>query len=215
MVLVAGMWLQSGEASADYVKWLTIFVGILAFALLVQAIGMVFLAFRTLVVIKDLKSSLDEAKVKALPLVGNLYDITTTTHAILTDMAPKLKIISENATEVSYTVRETVDKLDTTLRQTVDKAAVTFDDANFRTQRQVAKVDSMVASTLAATSEIGATIHEGIRVPIRAITEVVTQSKHLVDTMLLRAKAVGAGLSAYMNHRSTREKQDDINRIDW
>jgi hypothetical protein len=213
MVLV-GMFLQSGEASTDYVKMLTWFVGILAFALLFQAIGMVIFAFRALVVLKDLKTSVDEAKVKALPLVSNMYDITLTTQAILTDMAPKLKIISENATEVSYTVRQTVDQLDHTLRQTVDKAAVTFDDANFRTQRQVARVDAMVASTLAATSEIGATIHQGIRVPIRALTEMMTQSRHLVDTLIVRAKAVGVGLNAYMNHKST-EKHEDINRVDW
>jgi len=206
---LAGMWLlQMGEVSGDYVKYLTIFVGVLAFALLIQAIGMVIFAFRALVVIKDLKTSLDEAKVKALPLVGNMYDISVTTHAILTDMAPKLKIISENATETSYTVRQAVDKLDNTLRQTVDKAAVTFDDANFRTQRQVARVDHMVASTLAATTEIGSALHESIRVPARKIAEMMAQSRHLFDTVMVRAKAVGFGLNAYMNHKSS-EKHDE------
>lgn len=213
MVLV-GMFLQSGDVSADYVKWLTIFVGILASALLLQAIGLVVFTMRALVVIKDLKTSVDEATAKALPLVGNLHEITLTTQTILADLAPKLKTISENVTEVSHTVRQTVGQLDHTLRQTVDKAGATFDDANFRTQRQVARVDSMIASTLAATSEIGASIHEGIRVPIRAITEVVTQSKHVVDTVINRAKALGIGLTTYMNHKPA-EKHEDINRVDW
>jgi hypothetical protein len=208
------MVLQSGEVSVDYVKWLTIFVGILAVALLAQAIGIVVFALRALVVIEDLKTSLDEAKAKALPLVGNLYDITLTTQNILTDLAPKIRVISENVAETSHTVRGTAEKLDNTLRQTVDKAAVTFDDANFRTQRQVARVDSMVANTLAATAEIGATIQEGIRVPIRAIGEMVTQSKHLVDTLIVRAKAVGVGLNAYLNHKPS-EKHEEVNRVDW
>lgn len=213
MVLV-GMFLQSGDVSADYVKWLTIFVGILASALLLQAIGLVVFAMRALVVIQDLKTSIDETKAKALPLVGNLHEITLTTQTILADLAPKLKIITENVTEVSHTVRQTVGQLDHTLRQTVDKAGATFEDANFRTQRQVARVDSMIASTLAATSEIGASIHEGIRVPIRAITEVVSQSKHLVDTVINRAKALSIGLTTYMNHKPV-EKHEDINRVDW
>jgi methyl-accepting chemotaxis protein len=214
-MVLAALWLQSGEVSGDYVKWLTVFVGILAFALLFQALGMVFFAMRAVSAMKDLKSSLDEAKVKALPMMGNIYDITLTTQGILTDLAPKIKVISENVTEISHTVRQTVGQLDSTLRQTAERAAVTFDDANFRTQRQVARVDAMVASTLAATSEIGATIHEGIRVPIRKITEVVAQSKHLIDNMIGRAKAVGAGLNAYINHVKPTEKHEDINRVDW
>lgn len=214
-MVLAAFWLQATEVSTDQMRWLIIFVAVIAAAFAVQAIGMIFLAVRAVAVMKDLKTSFDEAKVKALPMVGNLYEITLTTQEILTDLAPKIKVISENVTETSHTVRGTAEKLDVTLRQTVDKAAVTFDDANFRTQRQVARVDSMVASTLSATSEIGATIHEGIRVPIRAISEMVTQSKHLVDTMIIRAKAVGVGLSAYMNHRSSSEKQEDINRVDW
>jgi uncharacterized protein YoxC len=214
-MVLAAMWLQSGDVSADYIKWLTIFVGILAFALLFQAIGMVVFAMRAVTVMKGLKTSLDEAKVKALPMMGNMYEITLKTQEILTDLAPKLKVISENVTETSHTVRGTAEKLDITLRQTVDKAAVTFDDANFRTQRQVARVDTMVASTLAATSEIGATIHEGIRVPIRKISEIVEQSKQVIDGMIGRAKAVGAGLNAYINHIKPEEKHEDINRVDW
>jgi hypothetical protein len=214
-MVLAAMWLQSGEVSADYVKWLTVFVGILAFALLIQALGMIYFAMRAVNVIKDLKTSVDEAKVKALPMMGNMYDITLTTQTILSDLAPKVKVISENLTETSHTVRGTAEMLDVTLRQTMDKAAVTFDDANFRTQRQVARVDSMVATTLAATAEIGATIHEGIRVPLRKVAEMANQSKNLVDTLLDRAKAVGAGLSAYVQHTVRPKPHEDINRVDW
>ena len=120
-MVLAGMWLQTTVVPTDYVKYMMIFIAILTLALTAQAIGMIVFAARAMVIIKDLKTSVDEAKVKALPLVANMYDITLTTQSILTDIAPKIKIISENATEVSYTVRQTVDKLDNTLRQTVDK----------------------------------------------------------------------------------------------
>jgi uncharacterized protein YoxC len=214
-MVLAAVWLQTTDVQTDYMKYIMIFVGIIAAAFAVQAIGVVVIAMRALVVMKDIKSSFDEAKVKAVPIMTNLYGITLSTQEILADLTPKIKIISENVTETTHTVRQAVDKIDVSLRQSVDKATVTFDDANFRTQRQVARVDSMVASTLAATAELGATINHGIRVPARKIAEMMTHSKHLIDTLVDRAKAVGAGVSAFASAQKSPTKHEDINRVDW
>ena len=202
---VLAVWLQTAEVSTDYVKWLTIFVGLLALALVVQGVAIAIFASKAVSLLKDVKASFDETKGKALPIMANVSEITHSTQAILRDLVPKIKVVSENAVETSHAVRQTVEKLDVTIRQSAEKAAVTFDDANLRTQRQVARVDSMVASTLAATAELGATVNEGIRVPARKIAAVVTQSKHLMDTLIDRAKVMGINIGsivdARMNHK--------------
>ncbi len=193
---VLGMWLQTTEASGDSIKLLTIFVGIIAVALLFQGIATAVMAMKGFALLKDVKASFDETKAKALPMIANVTEITHSTQTILKDLAPKIKVLSENAVETSHSVRQTVEKLDVTIRQSADKAAVTFEDANLRTQRQVARVDSMVTSTLAATAELGATVNEGIRVPARKIAALVTQTKHVIDTVLDRAKAMGINIGS-------------------
>jgi len=213
-MVLAAVWLQTTDVQTDYMKYIMIFVGIIAAAFAVQAIAIIVIAMQALVVMKDVKASFDETKIKALPLMANIHSITLSTQEILTDIAPKIKIISENVTETSHTVRQTVEKIDISLRQSVDKATVTFDDANSRTQRHVARVDSMVANTLAATAELGATINQGIRAPARKIAEMMTQSKHVIDTLLDRAKAMGAGVSAFTTPKRA-PKHEDINRVDW
>jgi hypothetical protein len=190
------MWIQTAEVSEHYITALTIFVGLLAFAMLVQAIAVVLLASKVVALLTDMKRSFDETKGKALPILAKISDLTHTTQGIVGDLAPKIKVVSENVVEISHAARQTVTKLDVTIRDAADKAGVTFDDANSRTKVQVARVDGMVASTLAATAELGATIHEGIRVPARKIAAMVTQAKHAIDTLVDRARALGVNLGS-------------------
>ena len=191
------MWLQTAEVSTHYVTALTLCVGLLTLAMLVQAIAIGFIAVKAIALLTDVKKSFDETKGRALPILAKISDLTSTTQEIVTDLAPKIKVVSENVVEVSHTVRQTTTKLDVTIRDAADKAATTFADVDSRTKVQVARVDGMVASTLAATAELGATINEGIRVPARKIAAIVTQSKHFVETLMDRAKALGVNLSAH------------------
>ncbi len=190
MSMVA-FFLQTAEISADYVKWLTIFVGILAFSILLVCVVLAIVGVKVVGILTDVKKTFDEYKVKAMPIIGKATEITETVRGVVSDMAPKIKTVSENAVEMSHTVRQTVTKLDVTIREAADKATVTFNEANDKTKVQVSRVDGMIASTLAATAEIGATVNEGIRTPARKIAAMVTQSKHLVDTIVDRAKALG------------------------
>ena len=185
------VWFQTAEVSTHYITALTVFVGLLALAMIVQAFAVAILASKALALLTDMKKSFDETKGKAMPLLSKVSDLTTSTQGIVTDLAPKIKIVSANVVEVSHTVRQTATKLDVTIREAADKAAVTFDEANSRTKVQVDRVDGMVASTLAATAELGATVNEGIRVPARKIAALVTQGKHLLETLVDRAKALG------------------------
>ena len=205
--MLTAVWLQTGDVSAGYVMWLTIFVGILAVALLLQAIAVMVLFGKIVGIVKDIKQSFDETKGKAMPLIADVQQIATSTQVILKDLTPKIKVISENVMETSHTVRQTVDKLDVTIRHTADRAVVTFDDANTRAQKQVARVDGMVATTLAATAEIGQTVYHGIRVPARKIAEITTQSKHMVDTLIDRLKALTGGLGQVVQGKTETKRK--------
>ena len=191
------MWLQTAEVSTHYITALTFCVGLITFALVVQAIAIGFLATKVIALLTDVKQSFDQTKGKAMPLIAKISDLTQTTQGIVADLAPKIKVVSDNVVEVSHTVRQTATKLDVTIRDAVDKAAVTFADADSRTKVQVARVDGMVASTLAATAELGATVNEGIRVPARKIAAILTQSRHFMETMVDRAKALGVNVSRH------------------
>ncbi len=197
----SALWLQTAELSASYVKLLTVFVGLLALALVVQAAAVAILASKVVALLTDLKASFDQTKGKALPLIATATDITNQVKGIVADLTPKIKVVTENVVETSHTVRQTVSKLDVTIRQAADTASVTFEDASVRTKAQVARVDSMVSTTLAATAELGATVNEGIRAPARKIATMVTQSKHLVETLLDRAKALGFSIGATVDNK--------------
>ncbi|RXH57444.1 hypothetical protein [Granulicella sibirica] len=206
-MMLTAVWLQTGDVSAGYVMWLTIFVGILAVALLLQAIATMVLFGKLVGIVKDMKQSFDDTKGKALPLIADIQEIATSTQVILHDLTPKIKVISENVVETSHTVRQTVEKLDVTIRQTADRAVVTFDDANARAQKQVARVDGMVATTLAATSEIGQTVYHGIRVPARKIAEITIQSKHMIDTLIDRLKALTGGIGQVVQGKTETKRK--------
>lgn len=193
---MAMLMLQTAEISADYVKWLAWAVILIAFCMLVMAAAMGFMAVKVVALLTDVKASFDQTKGKALPLIAKATEITQTVQGIVADLTPKIKVVSENVVETSHTVRQTVAKLDVTIRDVADKASATFEDANARTKGQISRVDGMIASTLAATAEIGSTVNEGIRTPARKLAAIMTQSKHLVDTLVDRAKSLGISIGS-------------------
>ena len=208
MVAMA-VFLQTGDVSASYVMWLTIFVGILAGALLLQGIFVAIFLGKLTTLLADVKKSFDETKGKALPLIANATEISASAKALIKDLTPKIKTVSENIVETSHTVRQAVDKVNVTVRDSADKAAVTFADVNDRTAKQAARVDGMIVSALAATAELGTIVYEGIRVPARKIAEVTTQSKHVIDTLIDRAKALGIGIGNVVDAKVHQKSRKD------
>ena len=64
------MWLQGTDAVSDInTDLLTVFVGLVALAMLVQAIALAVLASRSIKAIQGLTDTVDELKQKALPLI--------------------------------------------------------------------------------------------------------------------------------------------------
>jgi hypothetical protein len=174
MTLMLGMWMQDADSiSAGNTKWLMIFVGVVAFSMLVQAcvfIGFVIGAAKTQ---KRVIAMVDEVHESVLPTVRSVQELVR-------EMTPKLRIITDNLLETSHVVRSKAQELD-----------VTLTDVNVKTRRQVAHVDALVTATLDATANLAAAVEKGIRVPVREISGVMNGLKAGIEVLVGRVKSFG------------------------
>ena len=173
------MWFQDTDAlTAIDTKLLVVFVGLVALALLVQALVLFVLAAKSVKAIKGLAQSVDDLKQKTLPLIDSMTEISRSAQSIIMETAPKMRVITDNLVETSDLVRGTAQHFERTLA-----------DANMRTQRQVARVDGMVSATLTATVEIVETIGNGIRVPAQKIAALAGHAKLFAEGVLAKIKS--------------------------
>src|SRR5271154_3458167 len=104
-----GMWMQEPDSmSAGNTKWLMLFVGIVAFSMLVQAIVFVVLAMGAAKTQKRVLGMVDEVHETALPAIRSVQELVK-------EMTPKIRIISDNLLETSYVVRAKAQEIDVTL----------------------------------------------------------------------------------------------------
>lgn len=185
-IIMSGMWLQDvNSISSGNSTLLMIFVGIVAFAMLVQAIALIILAIGAAKARQRVLAVVDEVRGKALPAIAG-------TENFLRDYAPKLMMLAENMVETSNIVRKKAIEFDATLS-----------DVNNKARTQADRVDGIVTSVLNGTTETVSAIQHGIRVPLREITGVVNGLKAGLDVLVGRTKTFG-GYS-----RTSRAYRDD------
>jgi methyl-accepting chemotaxis protein len=192
-MMMAAMWFQGMDTfSDDNTKILLVFVGLVALAMVVQAIALIVIAAKSSKAIEGLTATIDELKQKTLPLIDSATQISRGAETLLRENAPKVRTIADNLVETS-------DKLvdaSSAARAAVQQFDVTIADVNRRAQKQVARVDEMVTATLATTAEIAETISNGVRVPVQIIASIAGQAKTVVEGALAAVKAFAAGLKA-------------------
>src|SRR5947209_12847928 len=178
------MWFQdasTGGMSADAQKWIVIFLGVIAFSMLVQALVYIGIGIGAMAAIKKVKGTVDEVrrdlkaetveiKGKLYPVIENVTHITKTAQGVLADVEPKIKVVTDHLVETSRVVRDSAEKIGNTVG-----------DANQKTQRQVARVDGMVTAALDTTTEVVQTIEHGIRVPAQKIAQAATQARFVAE----------------------------------
>jgi hypothetical protein len=168
------MWLQDpGSLSSGNSQLLMIFVGLVALAMLTQAVVFVVLAVLAAKTQKRLMAITEELRVKAMPVIDSAQDIAR-------DAVPKVKIITENLVETSHVVRAKAQEVD-----------VTLTEVNEKTRAQAARVDGMVTSVLTTTADIASSIQKGVQVPVREFQGLVNGFKAGVDVLVGRAKESG------------------------
>lgn len=183
--LMLGMWLQEGGLSSQSTFWLMIFVGLVAFAMLVQAAVVLALGIGAMKAQKKLLAVVDDLKKKAMPVIASAQDVVR-------EATPKVRVVVDNVVETSHMVRNKVHDFEVTLdeaNQKFKQATETFGDVNLKTRGQINRVDGMITSALQATSEIGATIHKGIQAPVRQVAGVVTGLRVGIEALLEKTKS--------------------------
>jgi len=185
-VRIVGIWLQEGDSlSTVNTKWLMIFVGMVAVAMLVQAIAIVVMAVGAAKASKRGLEIAEEVKAKLMPVLHS-------SHGMIQDASPKVKIITENLVETSHTVRRKAAEFDATAT-----------DLNLKTRAQAARVDGMVTSVLNTTSDVSETLQRAVKVPVREVAGLVSGLKAGLDVLVGRAKEFGGGRTRGLRGRDT------------
>ncbi len=179
--VLSAVWL----AGLDNDKWLMIFVGLVALALVVQAIAVIGLAIGA-------AKARDRAFEMIEDLRGKVTPLISVTHEMVRDNAPKVKTIADNLEHTSHLVRKQASELNATVHE-----------ANQKTRAQVARVDGMVSSVLDATLDAAKLLENAIRIPAREFSGLMNGLKAGLDVLLGRKKTQPA----------RTEEQEPVSRI--
>lgn len=175
-ILMSGVWLQdAGSISSGNSRLLMLFVGVVAFSMLTQAVVFVVAAIGAAKVRNRLLAIAEEVRLKTLPVIDS-------THSVLHELHPKVRIITDNLVETSHVVRAKAADFDSTIT-----------DVNEKTRAQAARVDDMVTSVLDTTAGIASAVQKGVQVPVREFSGLVAGLKAAIDTLVGRGKHSGNG----------------------
>ena len=145
--------------SVDRETLLVIFVGIIAFFFLALIAGLGIAALYALKLKRDILKAIDAVK---STVQEKAYPVVASTQGLIKDLTPHIRTITENAAEISHTVRAQVTDIDSTLSSVTAKA-----------RAQADRVNGMVSSTLNTTSHVVSSVEKGVKVPIREIAGIL------------------------------------------
>lgn len=185
--VLSGMWLQDADSiSSGNSRLLMIFVGMVAAALIVQAIALVVMAVGAAKARQRVLAIAEEVRAKAMPALES-------TQNFIANTAPKMMTLAENLVETSNVVRNKAVEFDATLS-----------DVNNRARVQAARADDIATTVLTGTAEAVNALQRGINVPIREFNGLVNGLKAGLDVLMGRAKGFGSSRA----HTSYRESND-------
>jgi hypothetical protein len=159
---------------------LIVFIAIAAFSLLLHAGAMVAMFVGVFKARKKVEQLVDDIRLHALPVI-------ISSREVLSDVSPKLKIITENLVAASDTLRTKADQVGGLVGDVTNKAQV-----------QASRVDGMVRSTLDQVTFAAQAIEHGIAAPVRQVTGILNGLRAGVDVMRNRTPG------------SHRDPEDDL-----
>ena len=144
---------------------LVVFIAIAAVSILMQAgftVAMFIAARKTQ---KKVMGLAEDVRLHALPAIIASRDV-------IQDITPKLRVITENLTVISNTVRAKTEKVGGLVGDVTDRAQV-----------QAVRVDGMVKGTLDHLTSAVQAIEHGIAVPVRQVNGILNGLRAGVDVM--------------------------------
>ena len=180
---LSGIWLQERVVtSTDSTTWLMVFVGLVALALIVQAIALVVMAVGAAKARKRGLAILSEIRDKSMPAIDAAQTFIATT-------APKILILAENLSDTSTIVRKKAAEFD-----------ITLSDLNSKARAQTQKADDIATTVLSGASDIVNAVQYGIRVPAREFNGIMNALKAGIEVLVGKPRSYTA---AYNGSRYT------------
>jgi methyl-accepting chemotaxis protein len=168
--------LQTAEISAHDIHVIMWSVVVIAGALLVAAGGLVFTSIFAAKLLHSVNCVVKEAKEHTGPLLLK-------TNQLVQELAPKIHHLTENAEQISYTVRAKMDEIGVTVSQLNE----TVQEVNGRTRHQVRHVDHIVSDALNAAEHVSQTVQEGIRGPLKQVVGIVAGVRAGLEKLVERS----------------------------
>jgi methyl-accepting chemotaxis protein len=173
-IVLSAMWLQEpGSLSSGNSTLLMIFVGMVAIAMVVQAIVVAVAAFGAMKARKRAIEIAEELRLKALPIIDK---VTIVAH----ELHPKITVITDNIVDTTHVVRAKAADFDSTIT-----------DINKKARAQTARVDEMVSSVLDSTAHVAATAQKAVNIPVREFSGLMAGLKAAIDVMIGKSKRSG------------------------
>ncbi|MBW4040284.1 MAG: hypothetical protein HIU91_15785 [Acidobacteria bacterium] len=182
MPILSGLavFLQDSSQTQSDVHLSTVYLGIIAIAMLVLVLGALIGGVVAAVFVSKMMRRAEHianaVEGKAMPMIEKANELVLV-------LTPKIKHISENAEEISYSMRAKADELS----ETMTALNETVREINARTRVQVSRADGIVTDALVATGEISQTVQNGIKGPVRQIAGVIAGVKAGLETLIERS----------------------------
>jgi hypothetical protein len=164
---------------------LMVFIGLVAVSMAVQAIVQISISMKAAKTIKEIAATADELKERIVPLIETAMKVGQKSEELLQYTTPRMKVVSDNALKASDLLLETSG----VVRASAQQFDLTIADANLRAQRQIARFDNIVTTTLNTTAEVIDTVTNGIRTPALRVAGFATQLRYGLGGVLAAVKS--------------------------
>ena len=172
--------------------YLLAYTGVVAFAILIQAVAIIILALAAAKLMKQVAALTDEAKGRVYPILESVRDISVKGQHIVEiarnvalDTEPKIKRVTTNIADTSDVYRAKVAEVSGLITDTTGKA-----------QRQSARVDDMVTNAIARTGEIASNVQHAILAPVRQVSGFFSGAKAGLGSLLHQFSSAPSGSSS-------------------
>lgn len=194
-----GMALLQDDAGAMQhdVHLLMIFIGIITAIMLIIFLVLVIGGVMALGFVKKAHAMAERLEGKASPLIDK-------THALVEELSPKIRTITTNVEQISYTVRGKVDEFSVTASE-INR---TVKDVNARTQQKVSRVDGMITDALNTVHNVSHTIQEGVRKPVQKVAGIISGLKKGLETLAERSPLINK-MRTHQTRSTAYETTDD------
>jgi hypothetical protein len=144
---------------------LVVFIAVAAISILMQAGFTVATFFAARKAQKKIMNLADDVRLHALPAIMSSREL-------ILDVTPKLKLITENLTAITATLRAKTDQVGGLVGNVTERAQV-----------QASRVDGMVKGTLDQLTNAVHAIEQGVAVPVRQVSGILNGLRAGMDVM--------------------------------